>query len=92
MATVHADLIRRHRRILKHQLKLLNEKQGTDFKLGQKNIDVLFYINYIRFVKKLAVETQKNSLVGGSSEVMDQHWKETGEYLLNQFENTRNAG
>lgn len=87
MASVHADLIRRHRRILRQRLKKLNAENDTKYRLGQKNIDLLFYLNYIRFVKALASKAKQISSIEGSSEVMPQHWKESGKLILESFEN-----
>lgn len=85
MASIHTELTNRHRRILRQRLKKLNEANGTKYKLGQKNIDLLFYMNYLRFVKALASKANKISLIEGSSEVMPQHWKESGEAVLSSF-------
>lgn len=85
MASVHTELIRRHRRILRQKLKKLNEKNGTKYRLGQKNIDLLFYLNYVRFVKALASKARQIAVIEGSSEVMRQHWKESGDVILELF-------
>jgi hypothetical protein len=86
MASAHTDLVRRHRRIIRYRLQKLNEQRGSNYKLGQKNVDLLFYLNYIRFVKALDAKAQKIALVEGSSEVMSEHWEASGKALLDRFE------
>lgn len=87
MASVHTDIIRRHRRILRQRLKKLNERSGTKYRLGQKNIDLLFYLNYVRFAEALATRAKQMAVIEGSSEVMGQHWLESGNELLETFAN-----
>lgn len=86
MTSTHTELIKRHKQILRIRLRKLNEAKGTHYRLGQKNIDVLFYLNYVKFLRKLAARTSKIAAVEGSSEVMPQHWKESGDVLLDNFE------
>lgn len=86
MASAHTALIRRHKKILRHRLRKLNEEKNTNYKLGQKNLDLLFYLNYLRFVKTLATNAEKIATVEGSSEIMSQHWEEAGNTLLESFE------
>lgn len=85
-SSTHTDLINRHRRILRNRLKKLNEANNTSYRLGQKNIDLLFYTNYMKFVKELTKKAGKIAEVEGSSELMPQHWKESGEEILSTFE------
>ena len=84
--SVQTDLINRHRRILRHRLKKINEENNTSYRLGQKNIDLLFYLKYIKFVKELATKAKQIAEIEGSSEIMPQHWKESGAELLDTFE------
>lgn len=86
MATAHTDLILRHKQILRHRLKKYNEANKSMHRFGQKNIDLLFYLNYIRFVKTLADKAGKIASIEGSSEVMTQHWEEAGKVTLDTFE------
>lgn len=87
MASTHTDLIKRHRQLLRSRLRKLNEREGTQYRLGQKNIDVLFYLNYIKFLNKLAANSAKIATLEGSSEVLPQHWSESGNLLLEEYKN-----
>lgn len=86
MATSHADLIRKHKQILKSRLAILNEKGNTKYRLGQKNIDVLFYLNYQKFMRVLAAKASEIAKIEGASEIMTQHWTEAGNVLLGNIE------
>lgn len=86
MSSIHNDLIRRHRRILKQRLNKYNTKNNTRYRLAQKNIDLLFYINYINFLKVLSTKAKQIATIEGSSEIMNQHWEESGKSLLKSIE------
>lgn len=86
MASSHAELIRRHKKILRQRLKKINEDNKTNSRLGQKNLDLLFYLNYLKFIKTLANKANQIAVVEGASEVMPQHWRESGDAILHTFE------
>ncbi|TID30677.1 hypothetical protein CANINC_000744 [Pichia inconspicua] len=86
MATSHTELIRKHKQILKSRLAVLNEKESTNYKLGQKNIDVLFYLNYIKFMRVLATRASEIATIEGSSEIMTKHWIDASDFLLSNIE------
>lgn len=86
MSSIHNDLIRQHRRILKQRLNKYNAKNNTKYKLAQKNIDLLFYINYINFLKVLSIKAKQIATIEGSSEIMNQHWEESSDSLLMSIE------
>lgn len=82
MASIHTDIINRHKRILRQRLKKINKERGTRFKLGQANIDLVFYLKFVRFIKQLQQRAEKIAVIEGSSEVMEQHWTEASKELL----------
>lgn len=86
MASSHAELIRRHKKIIRQRLKKINEDNKTNSRLGQKNLDLLFYLNYLKFIKTLANKANQIAVVEGASEVMPQHWRESGDAILHTFE------
>lgn len=85
MASAHTELIKRHKRILRQRLKKLNEQKGSSSRLAQNNIDLLFYLNYVRFIRELASKAKQIAIIEGSSEVMPQHWEASGAELLETF-------
>ena len=86
MASSHAELIRRHKKIFRQRLMKINEDNKTNSRLAQKNLDLLFYLNYLKFIKTLANKANQIAVVEGASEVMPQHWRESGDAILHTFE------
>lgn len=85
MASIHADLIRRHRRMIRHQIQEYNSRRDASVRLSQKSIDILLYLNYLRFIHATAVRAQELSTLDGSQEIMPTHWTVAAEEFLQRF-------
>lgn len=86
MSSSETELIHRHQRILRQRVKQFNEENGTSYRLGP-NIDLLFYLKYIKFIQQLKEKAGNIAAIEGSSEVMNQHWIEASDELFAELTN-----
>lgn len=86
MVSIHGDLIKRHRRILRQEIQKLNEQQGESMRLSQKNIDLLLYLNYVRFIHATTMRAQELSNIDCSLEIMPIHWTTAAEEFMERFQ------
>lgn len=85
MVSIHADLIKRHRSIVRYQIQQFNEQHDESMRLNQKNIDLLLYLNYVRFIHATTIRAQEFSDRDGSKEIMPIHWSTAAEEFMQRF-------
>lgn len=85
MASIHSDILKRHKKILRERMKCLNDGRERRIKFSQKNLDLLLYINYVRFLNALILKASDIASKDSSSEILVKHMEESGNEILKRF-------
>lgn len=85
MSSVHSDLIRRHRRALRKHIKEHNIDSEVAMRVSPRNVDLLLYLNFVRFIRATTIRSQELANEDASTEILSIHWERAAEELISKF-------
>ncbi|GMF03415.1 unnamed protein product [Ambrosiozyma monospora] len=79
MAPVHSKISKRHKTIIR-------QRSGENqLRMAQKNVDLVLYLNYLRFLNGLIKKSYEASEKDASFEVLPKHLTDAKAEMLKRF-------